>query len=152
MAATEHGHVDVLEAYRLRTVHHLSYTDIAAVQGVARQTVTTALKRFVASLEPSAQVQSFETAKAQLLGIVQQRLLATCGDADKIAKMSVRDAAVAFGILFDKQRLANNQSTSNVSMLSKLITQADAELFPVERKQKAQADAHDQAEKIDKQA
>jgi len=124
--------IDALEVYRLKTHQHLTFKQIGILESCSPQGAHQAFQRFVASLPPTAQLQSFEEAKPQLLSAAQQKLLASCADDDKIAKMSVRDAAVAFGILFDKQRLATNQSTSNISMLSKLISQADHGLFHVE--------------------
>ena len=150
--AADHS-IDLLEVYRLKTQHHLTFEQIGDLQGCTKQGAHKAFQRFVSELLPTDQLKTFEEAKPQLMSAVQQKLLATVGDEEKIAKMSVRDAAVAFGIIFDKQRLATNQSTSNISLLSKLISQADHGLFHVE--QQAQARAKQpvtQAAETDKQA
>lgn len=43
-------------------------------------------------------------------------LLLEANDPEKLQKMGVRDASVSFGILFDKMRLLQGESTANVSL------------------------------------
>ena len=49
-------------------------------------------------------------------------------DEDAIQKASLRDRAVTLGIITDKRRLEAGQSTSNISVLGKLIVQAEERL------------------------
>ena len=121
--------VNVLEAYQLRTQSHLTYRQIARIQGVAEQSVHYALTRFMESLPSDDQLQGFTDARAELLNATSQRLLASLSDPDVLAKANLRDRAVTFGIIYDKHRLETAQSTSNISVLSKLISQADSGLF-----------------------
>jgi len=121
--------VNVLEAYRLRTLSDLTYTQIGQLQGVHPTTVQRALQSFVESLPTADQLKSYEEAKGDLLNATTQRLLASLADPDVLAKANLRDRAVTFGIVFDKHRLQTAQSTSNISVLSKIISQADSGLF-----------------------
>ncbi len=121
--------VNVLEAYKLRTQHHLTYQQIADLQGVKQQSVHSALTQFIESLPSDDQLQGFTDSRADLLNATSQRLLASLADPDVIAKANLRDRAVTFGIIYDKHRLETAQSTSNISVLSKIISQADAGLF-----------------------
>ncbi len=121
--------VNVLEAYKLRTQSHLTYQQIAQIQGVHESSVHAALQRFMASLPSDDQLQGFTDARADLLNATSQRLLASLADDSAISKASLRDRAVTFGIIYDKHRLETAQSTSNISVLAKIISQADAGLF-----------------------
>lgn len=121
--------VNVLEAYQLRTQHHLTYRQIADLQGVKQQSVHEALQLFMASLPSDDQLQGYTEARADLLNATSQRLLASLADPAVLAKANLRDRAVTFGIIYDKHRLETAQSTSNISVLSKLISSADAGLF-----------------------
>ena len=121
--------LDVLEAYRLRTLSKLTYTQIGELQGVHPTTVSRALESFIQSLPDREQLQSYEAAKGDLLNATSQRLLASLADPEVLAKASLRDRAVTFGVIFDKHRLQTAQSTSNISVLSRMIGQADADLF-----------------------
>ncbi len=127
--STPRNRVNVLEAYRLRTQHHLTYREIASIQGVAEPSVHSALTRFMESLPSDDQLQAYDESRAALMNATSQRLLASLADPDIIAKANLRDRAVTFGIIYDKHRLETAQSTSNISVLSKIIGQADAGLF-----------------------
>ena len=121
--------VDVLEAYKLKTISHLTYKQIGQLQGVHPSAVHAALQSFLHSLPSDDQLQGYDTARASLMNAASQRLLASCLDEEKIQKATLRESAVAFGIIYDKHRLETAQSTSNISVLSKLISQADSGLF-----------------------
>ena len=81
------------------------------------------------SLPSDDQLRSYEETKANLLNATGQRLLASLVDPEVLAKANLRDRAVTFGIIYDKHRLETAQSTSNISVLSKIISQADSGLF-----------------------
>ena len=136
-APTKTKRINVLEAYRLRTQAHLTYQQIADLQGITRSAVHQGLSRFLEQLPSDDQLRSFEESKADLLSAASQTLLASCLDPEVVAKAGLRDRVVSFGILFDKHRLQTAQSTSNISVLAKIISQADGQLFS---KQSAQAD------------
>jgi hypothetical protein len=130
--------VNVLEAYKLRTQHHLTYRQIAQIQGMAEPSVQGALQRFMHSLPSEDQLQGFTNARADLLNATSQRLLASLSDPEVLAKANLRDRAVTFGIIYDKHRLETKQSTSNISVLGKIIALADASLFHVEQTPQAE--------------
>ncbi len=121
--------VNVLEAYKLRTQHHLTFKQIGDLQGVDPTSVHHALTRLMDSLPSDDQLHAYDESRAALMNATSQRLLASLADPDVIAKANLRDRAVTFGIIYDKHRLETAQSTSNISVLSKIIGQADAGLF-----------------------
>ena len=121
--------VNVLEAYRLRTQHQLTYKQIGQIQGVTPSAVHSTLTAFMESLPTDDQLQGYDEARASLMNAASQRLLASCFDETAIATAKLRDRAVAFGIIYDKHRLETAQSTSNISVLCKIISQADSGLF-----------------------
>jgi hypothetical protein len=87
------------------------------------------LQRFSQLTSNADDLPTFQHNRAGLIDAVEFRLLASLADQDAIQKMSYRDRAVSYGIIVDKRRLETGQSTSNISVLGKIVQQADSELF-----------------------
>ena len=122
--------IDLLEAYRLRTVAGLTYAQIGDLQGVSKQAVSSALYRFRDSLPTQDELAQYEALKVQLLSATEERLLASCADQESIDKASLLDRSRAFKAIHTSLRLEKELSTQNVSSkMSLLITQADSSLF-----------------------
>ena len=122
--------VDVMEAYRLRVSAGLTYQQIGDLQGVSKQAVSQALYRFRDSLPSTDEIAKYEHAKSSLMSVVEERLLASCGDEEAISKSSLLDRSRAFKALHTSLRLEKELSTQNVSTkMSLLISQADQNLF-----------------------
>jgi hypothetical protein len=85
--------------------------EIGKVAGITKQAVSQALKR--SGVDPQ-EIETFRAGRAGLLALKQKLILAGITPA-KVEKMGVKDAAISYGILYDKERLETGQSTSNVA-------------------------------------
>lgn len=133
MATTDvDRHIDIKKAleYRLKGC---TYEQIGVLldpaQPFCKQGVQQALQRFHALTSEAEDLPTFQQHRANLMDAVEFKLLASLADQDAIQKMSYRDRAVSYGIIVDKRRLETGQSTSNISVLGKIVQQADSELF-----------------------
>jgi len=88
----------------------LSLARIGQLAGISKQAVSQALKR--SGLDPAEIGQYTKDRSLILRG--KQKLVLSAITPEKVKTMSVRDAAVAAGILIDKQRLIDGESTANV--------------------------------------
>jgi len=124
-----HKKLDLVRAYQLRVVNRLSYAEIAHALSVPKSTVHAALHRLNDLIPDPDQVAAFEAVEASILTSAKARLLASCLDSDVIAKASLNNRAYAFSQVANHERLTKGQSTQNLNVLSRLIVQADADLF-----------------------
>lgn len=128
--------VDTIKAleYRLKG---LTYKQIGTLlcpeQPFCPQSIHQQLSRFDAFLKDADSLPTFQSNRADLINAVEFKLLASLTDDQAIEKMSYRDRAVSYGIIVDKRRLETGQSTSNISVLGKIVQQADSELFKSDR-------------------
>lgn len=120
--------VDLLKAYKLRVQHGLSYAQIAEATGQPRSSIHRALTDLCALLEDPERLQHFHDVKPKLLSAVEERLIASLVDEEALAKSSLNNRAYAFTQVFNARRLETGQSTNNVSVLGKLILDAEAGL------------------------
>ena len=95
-----HTPVDVLQAIDLKYNHHLSYAQIAAIQGVTPQAIHQKIK----DLLPIPETQVYIDHRSEILAHTQLRLLAEL-DAARLKEMGGRDLVVSMGILYDKERV-----------------------------------------------
>jgi predicted DNA-binding protein YlxM (UPF0122 family) len=97
---------------KLKLENGLSYSEIAAIEGVSPQAIHSSIK----DLLPTEETKTFQEHRADILAEIQRKLI-TCID-DKLAKSLVeRRGLVDFGILFDKERLERGQSTQNLATI-----------------------------------
>ena len=114
------GKIDLSQAINLR-IKGLSYQEIADYFGVRKQSVHEALQPY--AIQTAGSLEAFKQHRADILAGRQMECLQLL-TADDIKKASPRDKAIIFGTLYDKERLERGQSTSNVSLLSRLIDEA----------------------------
>ena len=100
--------VDVSQAINLKYNHHLSYEQIAAIQGVSKQAVHQKIK----DLLPIPETQVYINHRADILAHLQWRLLQEI-DRGRLKKASLYQLVGALGLIYDKERLERGQSTSN---------------------------------------
>ena len=117
-----------LEAYRLR-LQGLSFGEISKLTGHAKSSIHQALTHLEAFLPSPLQQQAFEQARPSLLTASEEVLLASLTDPATIEKASLRDRAVSFGIVYDKRRLEQGQSTSNLAVWAKCVESAHQGLY-----------------------
>ncbi len=68
-------------------------------------------------------IEEYKGNRADFLAGLQERIIGSITEAD-LEKASLRDKVISAGVLYDKERLERGQSTSNVSLLSRLIDEA----------------------------
>ena len=106
------GKIDVAQAVDLKYNHHLSYLEIAKIQGVSPQGIHNRIK----DLLPIPETQIYINHRADILAHNQLRMLQQL-DSPRLKKMQARDAVVSMGILYDKERIERGLSTANLNML-----------------------------------
>lgn len=87
-----------------------THGQVAKVAGCSRQAIS-----FLAKHHGLGEVKHFREYRGALLAAKQAQLLEHGLTPEKMAKMSPRDAAISFGVLFDKERLETGKSTQNMA-------------------------------------
>ena len=92
--------IDKKKALTLKVQNGLSYADIGKIQGVTGQAVQQAIGHML----PVDSTRAYIQGRADILARVQELLLSSLTQ-DKLNSMSGKDIAVAFGILYDKEKV-----------------------------------------------
>ena len=121
--------IDVAKALKLRLQGN-TLEEIGAVFGVTRSAVHDALQRFQAFTQhtDTGVLTAYSEHRAELFNAVELHLTASLLDGDAMAKASLNNRAYAFKQIHEARRLQAGESTSNVSILGKFITDAEAKL------------------------
>ena len=127
--------LDLVEAYTLRVVNRLSFTQIAKALRVPKSTVHAALSRLNKLVPDPEVVKAYEEVEASILTSAKERLLATMMDEDKLAKASLNNVAFAFSQVANHERLVKGRSTSNINALAAVVIRAHELAFPKQRSQ-----------------
>lgn len=102
--------VDVSSALDLRLNHHLSYSEIAAIQGVTPQAIHGRIK----NLLPPPELKTFMDHRGDILAGLQAKLLSNLDDA-RLGKASAYQLVGSAMLLHEHERLERNLSTANVA-------------------------------------
>lgn len=119
---------DVLKAYRLRVLNHLSYQEIADQLGEPKSSAYKALAQLVALTHDHERMAQYEEIRPALLSAAEERLLASLVDEETIEKASLNNRAYAFQQLHNARRLEAGKSNLNIGLLASLIVRAEAGL------------------------
>lgn len=103
--------VDVPLAVALR-MKGLKFREIAKYFEMPEKVLFDAVKPY---MKDDVCVELYEANRTSILQTIQARLM-TGISVDKIEKASLKDIAISFGVLYDKERLQENRSTENVSL------------------------------------
>src|SRR3990167_9305813 len=95
----------------------LTYDEIGKRVGLSKWSVW---KRFKTAGYISEHLQAYRDSIADVLAYYQQQILSSLSEAD-LKKASLQVKIMAFGILYDKERLERGQSTSNISAITSII-------------------------------
>jgi predicted transcriptional regulator len=90
----------------------LSHQQIADLLGCDKSNITNRLKKYRPTLD---KIAGHKKHRADILTNIQAKLLDSVTD-DKIKECTVPQLTVAYGILYDKERLERGQSSSNLSV------------------------------------
>ena len=132
--------IDTGKALKLR-LQGFTLDDIGKTFGVTRSAVHQTLQKFEPFLnlaEPGL-LQAYSDNRADLFNAVEAHLTASLLDKDAMAKASLNNRAYAFKQIHEARRLESGQSTANVSVLGKLILQAESQLGAGKAQAKPQA-------------
>lgn len=121
--------VDPLEVYKLRLQHRLSFSQIGQLTGTTRGNAHATFRSFLEKLGGAQDVESYENARIQLLASVEEKLLATLLDEEKLQKASLNNVGYAFTQIHQALRLEKNQSTNNLGIATRIIESADRKLY-----------------------
>jgi predicted transcriptional regulator len=97
----------------------ISSPDIAKMLSVSPSAVQKVIQRYLPTKADRKALEIFKTNKADILSIFQRKMLYSITD-EQIDAMSVSQKMMAFGILFDKERLLRGQPTS-ISAIASVI-------------------------------
>ena len=104
--------VDPSAALKLKIDHHLSYSQIAAIQGVTKQAIHQRIK----NLLPIPETEIYKNHRADILANLQLKLLSHLDEA-RLKKASAYQLVGSAGLLYDKERIERGLSTANLSVL-----------------------------------
>jgi predicted DNA-binding protein YlxM (UPF0122 family) len=99
----------------------LSYAEIGNLAGVSKQAVHQRLALYRDAVE---NLPAFKEHRADLFAVQQSRLLNSLTDKD-IKSMAPASRVVSAGILYDKERLESNKSTSNQAITCRWLGEGD---------------------------
>ncbi len=106
----------------------LTYLEIARILGCSEQNVHQRLQPFRQSID---HLQAVKDTQADTLAVISDSILSSLNSKD-IQKSSAYQKVGMYGVLFDKERLARDKSTSNVHHyhdFSKNMTDLDKEIL-----------------------
>lgn len=98
----------------------LKHNEIAKMTGCTRQNVTQTLQRY--GIKPS-NVNRYRKFRADILAGIQEQILHSISKED-LNKASLKDKTISMSILFDKERLEQGKSTTNIA-LAKLVEKVE---------------------------
>jgi predicted DNA-binding protein YlxM (UPF0122 family) len=104
--------VDASAALDLKLNHHLSYSEIAAIQVVTKQAIHGRIK----NLLPPAELDTYKNHRADILAGLQAKILSNL-DEDRLSKASAYQLVGSAMLLHDHERLERNLSTGNLAII-----------------------------------
>lgn len=122
--ATKVDRLDLSACLKDRYHHRLSFQAIADKYGVSRQAVQQRLQAFTDQLGDPDALKGFQEIEADIQSAIKRRFSSHLLDAD-ISKLGAKDAAMVYGIVYDKNRLQTGQSTSNQSVFFTIVSESD---------------------------
>jgi len=109
------GKIDLEQAFKLRFVKGLTFEEIAKVFDVTSSAVSQRLSKFVQNLPDPESIQTFKENLVQMLDAGVLKAYMACLDDEKLSKAKLWEVNNLFGTMFDKKRLAEGKSTSNIA-------------------------------------
>ncbi len=123
------GKIDALKAYQLRVQHRMSYQQIADHLDCSKGSVIQRLKQFSETVHSPEDKAAFESIRAQAMTAVEEQLIASLLDTDKLAKASLNNVAYAFQQIHTARRLEEGKSTENKSIITAMLDSAHDKLY-----------------------
>jgi len=114
---------ELLTEAKVKELYRKGYrspTSMAEAVGCTVGNAGNQISRYITDFEG---VNDYRENRSSILADKQRILIKSITDAE-VKEMNVRDRVVAFGILYDKERLENGQSTQNVASLHSIADRA----------------------------
>jgi hypothetical protein len=121
--------IDVAKALKLRLQGN-TFDEIGLIFDCSGSAVHQALSRFepfINQLAPG-QLTAYSESRADLFNVVEAHLTGSLLDPSALQKASLNNRAYALKVIHEARRLETGQSTSNLSVLGKLVLQAESGL------------------------
>jgi predicted DNA-binding protein YlxM (UPF0122 family) len=119
---------DTAKVLELRFGKRMSYQEIAAFLGVHPSAVHTRVKRFIRLFGELGDVEAYRENEVKLLDAASYRVITHLLEPETLKKASANNLAYVFTQLFNARRLLRGESTANVGLNAKLITQIHTDL------------------------
>ncbi len=107
--------IDIAEAFRLRVLNKLTLQEIADRFKCHKSSVSKALKRFIAILPDTGEIQAYLDNKSHLLTAVELTLLSELANPEKLKAASLNNLAYSFQNIHNANRLEAGKSTTNAA-------------------------------------
>ena len=121
--------LDKAEVWKLRFQQGLTYQQIATLTGYCPQRIHQVCHELKELIPHPESLPAYQAARGPALEHAERTLVASLLDPATIEKASLRDRAVSFGIVYDKRRLEQGQSTSNLAVWAKCVESAHQGLY-----------------------
>lgn len=118
--------VDLSAVLKDRYHHRMTYQQIAEKHGVSKQCIHAKLQNFEEKLGDPEELRGFQDIEADIQAAIKRKYSSHLLTVDP-AKMSAKDAAMVYGIIYDKNRLQTGQSTSNQSVFFHIVGESDTQ-------------------------
>lgn len=118
---------DLGRAIKLRYDQRLSYKEIGDILGVSKQAVEARISNVIKLLGDKDKIGEFIARESSILSNAREMLISAALDPDAIKKSSTLQLTTAYSQLFDKQRLIDGKSTSNVAYSDMTASEAEIE-------------------------
>src|SRR4030067_2442444 len=102
------------ELITLRLIEKKTLQQIADIYGTTRQAIYKRIKQHVAMLDPQ-RLQDYKDNKIAILTAAEREILKYLCEPKTLQKSNLSSLAMAFGIVYDKNRLESGLSTANIS-------------------------------------
>ena len=116
-----------------------SHAEIARKYEISRQAVSKRFARISHLLNPESAAQ-FERQEQVVLANVKAALVSEIVNPAKLKKLNSRDAAISYGVIYDKLRLSQGKSTQNIAT-SAIIADIDAAIDAISGAKDVDVDA-----------
>jgi len=116
-----------------------SQAEIARKYNVTRQAVNKRFARLSHLLDPQTAAH-FEQHEQTVLSNVKAALVSEIVNPAKLKKLNSRDAAISYGVIYDKLRLSQGKSTQNIAT-SAIIADIDAAIDAISGAKDVDVDA-----------
>lgn len=107
-------HLDTVTALTLR-LKGQTYPQIAKHYGISKQAVHQRIKGVFKLIDPD-KLEAYKTHKVNLLTSIEAELLGLIVKPDKLKQATLMQLATSFGIVYDKNRLEQGLSTSEIGI------------------------------------